>query len=728
MTAPGRARAQINRALIIDTGSGDHVPVMYNPEEYKLEQGNEFAEIGMPGLDTSPVQYVRGKARTLRMELFFDTYEDGTDVRAHTRRGRRPARPGPAARTPRRSCCSSGRLLLPAACSSRPASASRCSCATAPRCAPGSSVRFQEYVDLEVETARRLLRRVRRRCTTVHPARHAPRARRRATSATRRAGGRSPRPTASTIRSAARRRVAGRSRDGGRHGDRRALRAPRRGSTSAASRWPPTSANQVSSACATTTTSTSPTCSPSSLRQPRQPVHRLARCSISARRVEIHMGYGDDLRPMMLGEITAIEPSFPQSGAPTLTVSGYDRSYQLRHDQPRPARVQVHQRQPDRRPRSRWRPGCPGGRPVALLPARALPQTGSDMAFLKERAPRQLLRRLRRAGTGSTSSSPGRRPRRSRSSGAATCRVRAAALARGHGRRPGGPRLQRAPRPGRSSASLTTAALGLDDLLERLGEAGVATLAARSGRRVVARPAGQLAARRRRAGQARAPGHPRRALRGQRLVHRHAGAARGHDSSRSTGVGKRFSGRYRLSKVSHTLDDGGLPHRRSRSPSGRRRACWASAQGDGRAAAAPAREPFDGVVVGQVRAGRPAAVQGPGAVARPRRGRTLLTVPCASFMAGSDGGARTSCPRSATRSSSRSQAGTSPDGYVLGCLWSLADAKPALQPGLQRIRSRTGHTISLDDADGAITVEHPLGASVTLAADGVGQRLGHATG
>src|SRR3989442_12907464 len=36
--------------------------------------------------------------------------------------------------------------------------------------------------------------------------------------------------------------------------------------------------------------------------------------------VEIHMGYGNELQPMMLGEITSIEPSFPESGPPTLRI------------------------------------------------------------------------------------------------------------------------------------------------------------------------------------------------------------------------------------------------------------------------------------------------------------------------------------------------------------------------------------------------------------------------
>ena len=49
--------------------------------------------------------------------------------------------------------------------------------------------------------------------------------------------------------------------------------------------------------------------------------------------VEIYMGYGADLTPMMLGEITTIEPEFPENGPPTIAISGYDKSYRMRHNQ-----------------------------------------------------------------------------------------------------------------------------------------------------------------------------------------------------------------------------------------------------------------------------------------------------------------------------------------------------------------------------------------------------------
>ena len=50
--------------------------------------------------------------------------------------------------------------------------------------------------------------------------------------------------------------------------------------------------------------------------------------------VEVYMGYVGNLQPMMLGEITAISPSFPQSGASTLSITGYDKSYRMRHNRP----------------------------------------------------------------------------------------------------------------------------------------------------------------------------------------------------------------------------------------------------------------------------------------------------------------------------------------------------------------------------------------------------------
>ena len=102
--------------------------------------------------------------------------------------------------------------------------------------------------------------------------------------------------------------------------------------------------------------------------------------------VEIYMGYGNNLQPIMLGEITSVEPSFPESGPPTLSISGYDKSYKLRHNQP------------DRQPFQYVTDNViaaqiaieagliPVMDPSLIFHKKPLPQSGSDMALLKERA------------------------------------------------------------------------------------------------------------------------------------------------------------------------------------------------------------------------------------------------------------------------------------------------------------------------------------------------------
>jgi LysM repeat protein len=68
----------------INPKDGEPIPVLFYPTQYSLDQGNQIAEIGIPGLSAPILQYVRGNTRTLTMELFFDTYEQQTDVRKYT--------------------------------------------------------------------------------------------------------------------------------------------------------------------------------------------------------------------------------------------------------------------------------------------------------------------------------------------------------------------------------------------------------------------------------------------------------------------------------------------------------------------------------------------------------------------------------------------------------------------------------------------------------------------
>jgi hypothetical protein len=57
------------------------VPVKFNPTEYQLQKQNTFAEIGIPGLETPPIQFIRGASEKLSAELLVDTSDTLDDVR-----------------------------------------------------------------------------------------------------------------------------------------------------------------------------------------------------------------------------------------------------------------------------------------------------------------------------------------------------------------------------------------------------------------------------------------------------------------------------------------------------------------------------------------------------------------------------------------------------------------------------------------------------------------------
>jgi Contractile injection system tube protein/LysM domain len=62
------------------------VPCLFNPTELSVEKSNHYAETNIPGLSAPVYQFVRGNVRSISLELFFDTYELGIDVRLFTDR------------------------------------------------------------------------------------------------------------------------------------------------------------------------------------------------------------------------------------------------------------------------------------------------------------------------------------------------------------------------------------------------------------------------------------------------------------------------------------------------------------------------------------------------------------------------------------------------------------------------------------------------------------------
>lgn len=74
---PGQASLKIHWFA-----GGDEIPVQFNPTELQFEKQAQYAEVNIPGLMAPLQQFVRGSAETLTVELFFDTSDKGTGIRA----------------------------------------------------------------------------------------------------------------------------------------------------------------------------------------------------------------------------------------------------------------------------------------------------------------------------------------------------------------------------------------------------------------------------------------------------------------------------------------------------------------------------------------------------------------------------------------------------------------------------------------------------------------------
>jgi len=53
------------------------IPVQFNPAEYSRAKSALLAEIGIPGLDSPILQFVRGQNERITLDLLFDTTDDG---------------------------------------------------------------------------------------------------------------------------------------------------------------------------------------------------------------------------------------------------------------------------------------------------------------------------------------------------------------------------------------------------------------------------------------------------------------------------------------------------------------------------------------------------------------------------------------------------------------------------------------------------------------------------
>src|SRR5512133_1740792 len=66
----------------VPDGLEEEFSVQFNPTEFTRQKGAQIAEIGIYGIDSPILQFIRGQNEKLTLELFFDTTASGMGANA----------------------------------------------------------------------------------------------------------------------------------------------------------------------------------------------------------------------------------------------------------------------------------------------------------------------------------------------------------------------------------------------------------------------------------------------------------------------------------------------------------------------------------------------------------------------------------------------------------------------------------------------------------------------
>jgi phage protein D/phage baseplate assembly protein gpV len=437
--------------------------------------------------------------------------------------------------------------------------------------------------------------------------------------------------------------------------------------------------------------------------------------------VEIHLGYGNELVPALLGEIAAIEPSFPRDGPPTIQITGYDKSYRMRHAQPKPTRYSFMNDSVIAAQIALANGLIPVVDPTPGLPAQTI-QVESDMAFLKSRARRyffdvyvewdrlhfqfprpQPAAHVLEWGRNLSSFSPRISP--AGTAGLQVIRSYNQELAQ------------------TIAVTALAADFDLDDLVERLGSSALDLLRSLAREGILHQPvdnpleAAELA----------------RSLLANLLegLYEGAGSCIGLPELRAgryitiAGVGRRFGGTYRVRKVTHRIDGNGFSTDFSITQRAHSSLLGLMRKQVTELPSPSGPERFHGVVLGVVRENnelRDAQMPlGRVKVSFPRLSDDVTSTwaPCVRPMAGGGMGFY-ALPEPGDQVLVAFEDGDIGKPYVLGGLWNAEQRPPVTNAdgtnSTRVIRSRAGHTITFDDtaAAGKLVIEDRAGSTITM--------------
>lgn len=80
-----QTKGGLSSATVKNLSTGDEVHCMFNPHEYTLTKQNQWEAGNTKGKNVPKMKFKQGGAETLKLQLFFDTYAEQSDVREHTK-------------------------------------------------------------------------------------------------------------------------------------------------------------------------------------------------------------------------------------------------------------------------------------------------------------------------------------------------------------------------------------------------------------------------------------------------------------------------------------------------------------------------------------------------------------------------------------------------------------------------------------------------------------------
>jgi len=80
----GGVSGELAKAYLTNVETGEQIELRFNPTEYSLTKTNKWDSDPIVGFSVPPTEFQGGEPTSLSLDLFFDTYEQQSDVRSFT--------------------------------------------------------------------------------------------------------------------------------------------------------------------------------------------------------------------------------------------------------------------------------------------------------------------------------------------------------------------------------------------------------------------------------------------------------------------------------------------------------------------------------------------------------------------------------------------------------------------------------------------------------------------